>query len=434
MLVLSVKGQHVDSVRITGQVSAENGDKVTTEFTKVYLNPIDPEADYFSAVVDAQGVFNLSVPVHAPTMYMFKYRDYKMEVLLCPSEPVFKISIIANNREIHNMRVVDSKEYEALRNFKKLNKGFIERLPGWLKDSNGELIKELDAHNSVLEYLALKYKGTYTAQTLAPMAEMPEINTGKPGIAQLRERFFEHADLTDTMLYRTLEFNDQISTYLDYFADTSTAGRLGFINMMASKARKNYTAEKDILLLLLSNFTDAKRENYLISLVQWARAQKWLNDEQPVMSAKFQLLAKTIPGAKAPAVTGQDLYGKPLSLSDIFPKNKLTLIIFWSSECPHCRKEVPQVLKLYQKYHDKGLEVFAASTEPSAEKWKQFVANNRLNWQNIKLPEESQAHADYCIQYTPTFVVIDNSGTILRRFIGLDDLDGIILKALETGK
>ncbi len=426
------KSQTTDSVKITGQVTGENGEKVTTEFTKVYLNPLDAEADYFSAIVDAQGGFTIMVPVYAPTMYMFKYRDYKMEVLLCPSEPEFKIAITADNREIKNMRVVDSHEYEAFRNFKKAVRGFREKLPGFIAGGSEQLKRQIDTQNGLLDYLGNKYKGTYTANVLIPMAQMPEINTSTPPLPQMRQNYFDKADVADTMLYRTLEFANEVSVYMNDVADTTAVGRLAFINMLTNRAHKNLFAEKDLLLVLLNNFTESKREDYLQSLVQWAATQKSLSEAQPVMAAKLQLVGKSLPGAHAPEVAGVDINGKPLALSEVLGKNKLMLVVFWSSDCPHCKMEMPHVVELYQKYHDKGLDIFAASTEPHEEKWKQYVTNNKLTWYNIKLSEESPAHADYFIQFTPTFVIMDNKGTILRRYIGMPDLDGIISKALES--
>jgi thiol-disulfide isomerase/thioredoxin len=427
-----IKAQATDSVKITGQVSGENGEKVITEFTKVYLNPMDPEADYFSATVDAQGTFTLMVPIHVPTMYMFKYRDYKMEVLLCPSEPEFKIAVTADNRSIKNMRVVDSREYEAYRNFKKAVRGFREKLPGFIAGGSEQLKRQIDTQNELLDYLSHKYQGTYTAQILIPMAQMPDINTSQPPQPQMRLHYFDKANVADTLLYRTVEFASQVSVYMNAVADTTAAGRLAFINMLTARAKSNLVAEKDLLLVLLGNFMEEKREDYLQSLVQWASTQNLLSGEQPVLSAKIQLVGKSLPGAKAPQIAGNDVNGHALALTDVLGKNKLTLAVFWSSDCPHCKMEMPHVVELYQKYRDKGLDIFAASTEPHEEKWKQYVANNKLTWYNIKLSEESPAHADYFIQFTPTFVLIDSKGIILRRYIGMADLDGIIGKLLDS--
>ena len=84
---------------------------------------------------------------------------------------------------------------------------------------------------------------------------------------------------------------------------------------------------------------------------------------------------------------------------------------------------MPDFIRLYKQYHDRGLEVFAASLDNDKAKWKQFIDYNQLTWTNIVLPEKSSAHADYFIQYTPTVVLIDAKARIVRRFIGVEDLE-----------
>ena len=106
------------------------------------------------------------------------------------------------------------------------------------------------------------------------------------------------------------------------------------------------------------------------------------------------------------------------------------MLVFWESECQHCRKAMPELKRLYQLYHEKGLEVFAASLDSEKPKWEQFINNNQLNWNNIILPPKSSAHSDYFIQFTPTIVLIDNSGKIIHRFIDVEDLDKSIASIL----
>ena len=64
-------------------------------------------------------------------------------------------------------------------------------------------------------------------------------------------------------------------------------------------------------------------------------------------------------GQKAPDLVFQNPEGKTMKLSDL--KGKVVLIDFWAAWCRPCRMENPNVVKAYQKYHDKGFEVFSVS-------------------------------------------------------------------------
>lgn len=73
---------------------------------------------------------------------------------------------------------------------------------------------------------------------------------------------------------------------------------------------------------------------------------------------------KSVPaiiGNIAPDFSGLTPEGKTLSLNDV--KSKVTIIDFWASWCKPCRRENPNVVKLYEKYHDKGLEIIGVSLD-----------------------------------------------------------------------
>ena len=181
-------------------------------------------------------------------------------------------------------------------------------------------------------------------------------------------------------------------------------------------------AQKGLLTTLFNNFLDDYREPFIQSLVQWANSHASLGNDQPVLAAKIKLVANLLPGLPAPDVTGENLDQQTQNLLATAKNNQLTVLIFWESDCPHCRKAMPDFIRLYNQYHAKGLEVFAVSLDSNKDKWKLFIANNHLTWTNIVLPDNSSAHADYFIQYTPTVVLIDNKGHIVKRFMSVEDL------------
>ena len=76
----------------------------------------------------------------------------------------------------------------------------------------------------------------------------------------------------------------------------------------------------------------------------------------------------TSVGAVAPNFSAPTPTGEQLALNDI--KGKATLIDFWAAWCRPCRAENPNVLKVYNKYHDKGLNIIGVSLDKTAEAWK----------------------------------------------------------------
>jgi peroxiredoxin len=72
-----------------------------------------------------------------------------------------------------------------------------------------------------------------------------------------------------------------------------------------------------------------------------------------------------------------DLEGKSWHLQDL--KGKVVLVNFWATWCAPCRKEMPDLQALYDKYKGRGFIVLSISDE-EAGKVKPFVAENKISY------------------------------------------------------
>lgn len=84
-------------------------------------------------------------------------------------------------------------------------------------------------------------------------------------------------------------------------------------------------------------------------------------------------IIKTVqPGKPAYDFTATDINGKQIKLSDY--RGKTVLIDFWASWCKPCRAGMPHVKALYDKYHNKGLEVICiADNDSQLDAWKKAI-------------------------------------------------------------
>lgn len=76
-------------------------------------------------------------------------------------------------------------------------------------------------------------------------------------------------------------------------------------------------------------------------------------------------------GGTAPEVKVEDwLNSQPLALSQL--TKKMVVIEFWATWCPPCRKSIPEIIELNEKYKDKGVVIMGLTDEPLA-KVKDFA-------------------------------------------------------------
>jgi len=83
-------------------------------------------------------------------------------------------------------------------------------------------------------------------------------------------------------------------------------------------------------------------------------------------------------GEKTPDFEVGLLTGERAKLSDL--KGKYVLLQFWGSWCGPCRKENPELVALYQKYHDRGFEIFSIALEQNSQAWQNAITQDGLVW------------------------------------------------------
>jgi len=122
-------------------------------------------------------------------------------------------------------------------------------------------------------------------------------------------------------------------------------------------------------------------------------------------------------GKIAPNFSAPDTNGKTIALNDI--KGKATIIDFWASWCGPCRRENPNVVKVYKKYHDKGLEIISVSLDkPNQQaRWIQAIEKDNLTWHhvsNLKYFNDPVARM-YNIRSIPATFILDEDGRIVAK-------------------
>ena len=118
---------------------------------------------------------------------------------------------------------------------------------------------------------------------------------------------------------------------------------------------------------------------------------------------------------KAIDFTLQDLNGNKVSLSDFRGKN--VYLNFFTTWCPPCRTEMPDIEKVYQKYKDKDLVILAVDIGEDKDSVKSFIEENNFSFK-VLLDSEQSIAEKYKITAIPVSVFIDKEGNVIAKKVG----------------
>lgn len=126
-----------------------------------------------------------------------------------------------------------------------------------------------------------------------------------------------------------------------------------------------------------------------------------------------------------------DPLGKSVSLSDF--DGNVTLLEFWASWCGPCRAANSRIVKIYQKYKDRGLRILGVSLDSEKDRWIKAIMEDSLVWtQASDLKEFDNAAASlFHVKSTPSNFLIDKSGKVIATGLNERELDEHLKKLLK---
>jgi len=130
------------------------------------------------------------------------------------------------------------------------------------------------------------------------------------------------------------------------------------------------------------------------------------------MGISLNLFSQMRSGFTAVNLSLPDINGKTISLSELH--GKVVLIDFWASWCGPCRRNNPRLVKLYNKYHQKGLEIYGVSLDENVNSWKNAVKHDKLEWIQVIDDKgwDSAAATLYGVDMIPSSFLLDRGGII----------------------
>ncbi len=200
----------------------------------------------------------------------------------------------------------------------------------------------------------------------------------------------------------------------------------------------NFPKEQNLLKIvsecISTYFTNTAFHQSSILVMNKANQQIEMEMQQKLMLEKQQQEMQNAGiaiGKLAPELNFPDQNGNLIALSSL--KGKVVLLDFWASWCGPCRKENPFVVSLYNKYKNKGFDIYSFSLDNNKPKWIQAIAHDGLIWNNHVSDLkgwQSEGAAKYLIRSIPQTFLIDRNGKIAEIGLRGSELEQKIIELL----
>jgi len=357
---------------ITGVITNASGRMVYLEELMVAsLRPVD------SVKINKNGEFTFRHHVSIPTFFLLKLSENNFITLLIDSAEVVRINADALNF---------AREY------------MVEGSPGSI------LVQELNDRLNT------------TKQRLDSITSLYTIYSDRPDFADVKMQL-------DRSYEEIVE--DQINFSTNFVSDHPFS--------MAS------------VLALYQKFDN---ENYVVRDLQALRiAASALNSFYPqsehvkaLYQNTLQLIARERnenlrrfideSGSNSPEIILPDQHGKEIALSSF--RGKYVLLHFWSALDQNSRIINPMLAEAYQKYLNKGFEIFQVSVDKDRQPWINAIQTDRLTWTNVgDMNGSIQAVMNYNIQSVPYNYLLDKDGSIVGQNLTGPALDRTLSNLLK---
>ncbi|MEP7267135.1 MAG: DUF4369 domain-containing protein [Saprospiraceae bacterium] len=252
-----------------------------------------------------------------------------------------------------------------------------------------------------------------------------------------KSHYFDNLNLGDPRLLRSPLMNERLNYYIEKLTPQDPDSINVSLDYLLKKLLPAEESFKFYLIQWLNKYAGSDivgfdgiyvhlvDEYYSKGFTPWIDAEQLEKLEKNAAGLRPILIGKTAPEIKIIRYPEQT----PISLYSI--QSPYTILVIWDPECSHCKASLPYLVKFYEKYKSRGVEILAVCSQftdkvPSC--WKYLDDQNmHPGWINAADPlHVSKYKVLYNVKSTPQIFVLNKEKKIISKGVGAEKLDELM--------
>lgn len=258
-----------------------------------------------------------------------------------------------------------------------------------------------------------------------------------------RSHYFDLVNFKDDRIVRLPLFYNKIDRFLNKLTSQIPDSINFALDLILSKTNEESLVFKYILSTWLSYYANSKYVGmdavyvHLVDQYYSKGRANWVDEET---------LAKMISDAKnlkpllidkiAPDIKVYKKDGSPVFLHQI--QSEYTILLIWAPDCGHCKSSMPSILKFYEDYKSKGVEILSLCSKVGEDEKTCWEAVETLKMQNLMNTSDplhlSKFRLIYDVKTTPQVYILDKNKKILTKKIAAEQLAEVMDKIMSIHK